>query len=78
MAVNLSVRQICPAFIPALIAILKRTGLEPNDIELEITESVLMKDSGEIVLLLQQLADLGVHLALDDFGTGYSSWRISR
>lgn len=73
MAVNLSVRQIRPAFIPALIAILKRTGLEPNDIELEITESVLMKDSGEIVLLLQQLADLGVHLALDDFGTGYSS-----
>jgi diguanylate cyclase (GGDEF)-like protein/PAS domain S-box-containing protein len=73
MAVNLSVRQIRPAFIPALIAILKRTGLEPHDIELEITESVLMKDSGEIVLLLQQLADLGVHLALDDFGTGYSS-----
>jgi diguanylate cyclase (GGDEF)-like protein len=73
MAVNLSVRQIRPAFIPALIAILKRTGLEPNDIELEITESVLMKDSDEIVLLLQQLSDLGVHLALDDFGTGYSS-----
>lgn len=73
MAVNLSVRQIRPAFIPALIAILKRTGLEPHDIELEITESVLMKDSDEIVLLLQQLSDLGVHLALDDFGTGYSS-----
>ncbi len=73
MAVNLSVRQIRPAFIPALIAILKRTGLRPEDIELEITESVVMKDSDEIVLLLQQLADMGVHLALDDFGTGYSS-----
>jgi diguanylate cyclase (GGDEF)-like protein/PAS domain S-box-containing protein len=73
MAVNLSVRQIRPAFIPALIAILNRTGLMPDDIELEITESVVMKDSDEIVLLLQQLADMGVHLALDDFGTGYSS-----
>jgi EAL domain-containing protein (putative c-di-GMP-specific phosphodiesterase class I) len=73
MAVNLSVRQIRPAFIPALIAILKRNDLRPEDIELEITESVVMKDSDEIVLLLQQLADMGVHLALDDFGTGYSS-----
>jgi EAL domain-containing protein (putative c-di-GMP-specific phosphodiesterase class I) len=73
MAINLSVRQIRPAFIPALIAILERTGLKPDDIELEITESVVMKDSDEIVLLLQQLADMGVHLALDDFGTGYSS-----
>jgi EAL domain-containing protein (putative c-di-GMP-specific phosphodiesterase class I) len=73
MAVNLSVRQIRPAFIPALIGILNRTGIRPEDIELEITESVVMKDSDEIVLLLQQLADMGVHLALDDFGTGYSS-----
>lgn len=70
---NLSVRQIRPAFIPALIGILKRNDLRPEDIELEITESVVMKDSDEIVLLLQQLADMGVHLALDDFGTGYSS-----
>jgi diguanylate cyclase (GGDEF)-like protein/PAS domain S-box-containing protein len=73
MAINLSVRQIRPAFIPALIDILNRTGIKPDDIELEITESVVMKDSDEIVLLLQQLASMGVHLALDDFGTGYSS-----
>ncbi|QQP87984.1 EAL domain-containing protein [Skermanella sp. TT6] len=73
MAINLSVRQIRPSFPATLTDILERTGLKPDDIELEITESVVMKDSVEVVQLLQELADMGVHLALDDFGTGYSS-----
>ncbi|EWY39931.1 histidine kinase [Skermanella stibiiresistens SB22] len=73
MAINLSVRQIRPTFPATLLDILRRTGLRPSDIELEITETVLMKDSDEVVLVLHELAGMGVHLALDDFGTGYSS-----
>jgi diguanylate cyclase (GGDEF)-like protein/PAS domain S-box-containing protein len=73
MAINLSIRQIRPTFPATLLDILRRTGLRPSDIELEITETVLMKDSDEVVLVLHELAGMGVHLALDDFGTGYSS-----
>jgi diguanylate cyclase (GGDEF)-like protein len=60
-------------FVDNLAAILKQTGLPPAQLELEITESVLMQNVDETVALLESIKVLGVRLALDDFGTGYSS-----
>ena len=53
--------------------ILSRTGLSPEHLTLEITESALMKDAASALLVLQALKEIGVLLAIDDFGTGYSS-----
>ena len=47
--------------------------ISPNRLELEITESVLMDDSGDVAAVLQELQQLGIAIALDDFGTGFSS-----
>jgi diguanylate cyclase (GGDEF)-like protein len=60
-------------FLDNICATLKDTCLEPSYLELEVTESVLMRDVTSVVSVLQALADLGVKLAIDDFGTGYSS-----
>jgi EAL domain-containing protein (putative c-di-GMP-specific phosphodiesterase class I) len=49
------------------------SGLSPGRLELEITETVLIRDDEEALTILQQLRDIGVRIALDDFGTGYSS-----
>ena len=73
MAVNLSVRQIRREFLTTLAAVLANSGLTPADIELEITESVIVKDGQAAVGLLQEIAAMGVHLSMDDFGCGYSS-----
>lgn len=74
VAVNVSVRQFAQAGFPAQVKrILVETGLEPSALELEITESVLMKDGDMAMTTLRELKDLGVQLAIDDFGTGYSS-----
>ncbi|CAK0772453.1 diguanylate cyclase [Azospirillaceae bacterium] len=73
MAVNLSVRQIRWEFLEALDGILERTGLQPSDLELEVTESVIMKDSQNVLAILNRIAQIGVHLSMDDFGCGYSS-----
>lgn len=53
--------------------VLAATGLAPNWLELEVTETALMSDMDEIINKLSQLRDLGIELAIDDFGTGYSS-----
>jgi len=53
--------------------VLAETGLEPEMLELEITESVAMENSEEVRGTLQELRDMGISIALDDFGTGYSS-----
>ncbi len=75
MAVNVSGQQFVLKEFPSLVAsIIKETGIEPSMLELEITESVVMKDEAWAEQALIQLKDLGVMLAIDDFGTGYSSF----
>lgn len=75
IAVNISVLQFTQSDFPGLVAqILDETGLAPGVLELEITESFLMKDPKQTTVTLQALKDLGVQLAIDDFGTGYSSF----
>lgn len=74
VAVNVSPRQFAGGTLPATVAgILRRSGLAPERLELEITESLLIKDTEQALEALRQLKALGVHVALDDFGTGYSS-----
>ena len=74
MAVNLSARQFADkAFLDTVIRVLKDTGLDPKWLELEITESQVMRQTEGMILLLNRLSEMGVHLAIDDFGTGYSS-----
>jgi EAL domain-containing protein (putative c-di-GMP-specific phosphodiesterase class I) len=74
MSINLSIKQIQHSDIVADVrAALDESGLAPERLVLEITESVLMDDPDLAVRRLQELKDLGVSLALDDFGTGYSS-----
>ncbi len=73
VSVNLSVKQLeRPEFIDTLTAILDETGLAPERLKLELTESVVMAMDNSFALL-ERLRELGVGLALDDFGTGYSS-----
>lgn len=60
-------------FVDNLAAILQQTGLPPAQLELEITESVLMQNVDDTVDILNRIKAMGVRLAVDDFGTGYSS-----
>jgi diguanylate cyclase (GGDEF)-like protein/PAS domain S-box-containing protein len=74
IAVNLSARQFADkAFLDTVMRVLEDTGLEPKWLELEITESQVMRQTEGMILLLNRLSEMGVHLAIDDFGTGYSS-----
>lgn len=74
VAVNLSPIQFSRANIPALVCeTLGNTGLTPNRLEIEITETLLLQDTRRTRLALEQLQALGVRISLDDFGTGYSS-----
>ena len=74
VAINLSARQLAEkGFTELLLRTLKETGLNPNLLELEITESQVMRQGEGSVMLLNEIASLGVLLAVDDFGTGYSS-----
>ena len=75
MAVNVASQQFALKDFPLLVeSIIKETGIEPAMLELEITESVVMKDEAWAEQVLAQLKELGVSLAIDDFGTGYSSF----
>ncbi len=74
MSVNLSVRQLRqPDLAQMIVSILEETGLHPNDLELEITEGVMMNDAQASMSFMRKMNELGVKLAIDDFGTGYSS-----
>ncbi|MCP5158269.1 MAG: EAL domain-containing protein [Gammaproteobacteria bacterium] len=74
IAVNISALQfVQPYFVERVAQILKETGLEPAVLELEITESLLMKDPDGVSRTLRTLKSLGVQLTIGDFGTGYSN-----
>lgn len=74
IAVNVSALQINnPNFVGLVQDILNETGLVPERLELEITESVLIRDPERALQTLTQLKGIGVSIAMDDFGTGYSS-----
>jgi diguanylate cyclase (GGDEF)-like protein/PAS domain S-box-containing protein len=73
ISVNLSGKQFTPQLVEEIRQILADTGLEPQHLRLEITESVLIENTEAATTLLFQLRELGIHLSMDDFGTGYSS-----
>ncbi len=74
VAINLSPVQVRSSnFVPVITAALAESGLAPNRLELEITETVLLQDSEGTLSTLHQLRDLGARISMDDFGTGYSS-----
>jgi diguanylate cyclase (GGDEF)-like protein len=74
MAVNVSGHQFVMKEFPQLVAaVIQETGIDPSMLELEITESVVMKDEQWAEKAMLELKKIGVSLAIDDFGTGYSS-----
>ena len=74
MSANLSPRELRePGLVENVAAILRRTGVDPSTIVLEITETSMVEDADGAIATLQALKALGVRLAIDDFGTGYSS-----
>jgi EAL domain-containing protein (putative c-di-GMP-specific phosphodiesterase class I) len=79
LAVNISARQFQErGFVPTVAASVEEAGIPPGLIELELTESVIMRDSPEVAQRLRELTALGIRLAVDDFGTGYSSFGYLR
>jgi diguanylate cyclase (GGDEF)-like protein len=74
LSVNLSARQLLEGDIgEAVEEILKRTGFDPRNLHLEITESVIMHRPDLVTVVLSRLKELGIRVSIDDFGTGYSS-----
>ncbi|TKD52074.1 EAL domain-containing protein [Sphingomonas baiyangensis] len=74
VAVNVSPEQLHnPAFVAVVAQALAQSGITPNRLELEVTESVFMREGTGAVKVLEHILDLGCRLSLDDFGTGYSS-----
>jgi diguanylate cyclase (GGDEF)-like protein len=74
IAINFSVKQLQdPDLVDTIKSILAETKLSPVDLEIEITESIAIKDLDTTIAVLDALRGIGVKIALDDFGTGYSS-----
>jgi diguanylate cyclase (GGDEF)-like protein len=74
MAVNLSARQFYnPKLVETVRSVLEEVGMEPQYLELEVTEGYLVNDPEYVVGLLRELTDMGIYVSIDDFGTGYSS-----
>jgi diguanylate cyclase (GGDEF)-like protein/PAS domain S-box-containing protein len=73
LAVNVSAREFTAALPGRVSDTLKRYGLEPSWLELEITESTLMNNIDRVIGIMDRITAMGVTLSLDDFGTGYSS-----
>lgn len=74
VSVNVSALQFQqPGFVDGVAAVVRASGLAPNWLELELTESILIQNAQDALMRLEALSQLGVRLAIDDFGTGYSS-----
>jgi diguanylate cyclase (GGDEF)-like protein/PAS domain S-box-containing protein len=74
VAVNVSAEQLAsPGFVSAVVKALAHSGIAPSRLELEVTESVFLREIAGAMATLDQVRALGVRLVLDDFGTGYSS-----
>jgi diguanylate cyclase (GGDEF)-like protein len=74
VAVNLSGAQLRQKDLDAQVAqVLQASGLDPKWLELEITESVVMQNASQAIVMLDRLDRMGLHLSIDDFGTGYTS-----
>jgi diguanylate cyclase (GGDEF)-like protein/PAS domain S-box-containing protein len=74
IAVNVSAVQLHQGhFLPLIRRVLDETGLAPQYLELELTERVLLSNTGKMLSLMQELAGMGLPLSIDDFGAGYSS-----
>lgn len=74
VAVNLSARQIGEKdFVKTVKDVIDATGLDPSYLELEVTESMVMHNIQDVVVILNSLNEMGIQLSLDDFGTGFSS-----
>ncbi len=74
VAVNLSVIEFNqPDFIHNIVNFIAMNNLEPDDLELELTESMIMQDVNSAIATMSKLQSLGINIAIDDFGTGYSS-----
>jgi len=79
ISVNVSATEVgAKDFLSGVRAVLIATGVEPQNLELELTESVLMHDAETAVETLAKLKAMGVQVAIDDFGTGYSSFTYLR
>jgi diguanylate cyclase (GGDEF)-like protein len=74
VAVNVSAVQFgSPTLVSTIVSALAESGLDPRRLEVEITESVLLKEREAALVILRELRAMGVRVAMDDFGTGYSS-----
>lgn len=73
ISVNISARQFQHHLVSTVKRVLNQTGLDPRWLELEITESMLMKNVEQAVQILRELKEMGVYLSIDDFGTGFCS-----
>ncbi len=79
IAVNVSALQFArPNFVETVAAALASSGFPPRLLELELTESLVLRDIGESIHRMSQLKELGITMAIDDFGTGYSSLNYLR
>ena len=74
ISVNVSATQFRDdAFVSSVVDVVETTGIAPRNLEIEITETVMMENLDDVMLKMNALRDLGVHISVDDFGTGYSS-----
>jgi diguanylate cyclase (GGDEF)-like protein/PAS domain S-box-containing protein len=74
IAINVSSKQFNhPDFVMQINQVIKKSGINPNHLELELTESIILNDISVVSNEMQSLRDLGINISMDDFGTGYSS-----
>jgi len=74
VSVNVSSKQLeDPSFFSDLVDVISQTGIDCRCLQIEVTETVLLKDVERIASLFEQMRRMGIRIALDDFGTGYSS-----